>query len=293
MYSRVIGFIIFSTAVLICGFNVLHDTGIVGQTKKPLVAPLFSVKGCFCHTPDTPSVQTRVWVAGPESLAAGRQALYSINVEKDSNVAAGFDVAAFLGDLGIYDSAETQLMRIDPSNPVDSLELTHSVPKLAGVHDTISWSFYYRAPLAVGSVDTIYASGNSVDLSLDPAGDYWNYAPNFLVRITSSVDVREQPVAQSFRLNQNYPNPFNPSTLIKFEMPATGRASLSVFDMTGRKVKELVNEYMVRGSHEVQFVADDGAKLSSGVYFYQLVVEPLDGVQGARLVKTKKMVLLK
>ena len=167
MNSRVIGFALFSAAALFCGFNILHDDGIVGQTKKPLLAPIFLVKGCFCHG-DTASSRVRVWISGPESLAAGAEALYSLNVAKDSSVAAGFNIAAFFGDLGIFDTTETQLMRVDPNNPVDSLELTHTDPKLSDGRDTISWSFYYRAPSTVGSVDTIYANGNSVDLSLDP-----------------------------------------------------------------------------------------------------------------------------
>lgn len=293
MSSKVIGYILFSMAILICGFRLLHDTGIVGQTRKPLVDPLFVTKGCFCHTPDTASIQTSVWITGPESLAAGTQALYTINVAKDSSIAAGFDVAAFFGDLGIHDSAETQLMRINPSNPVDSLELTHLEPKLAVGRDTITWSFYYRAPLAVGSVDTIYACGNSVNLSLDPADDFWNFAPNYHVRVVSSVDVLEQAIVQSFRLDQNFPNPFNPSTMIRFEMPVAGRASLNVFDVTGRKVKGLVNENLSAGAHEVRFVADEAKTLSSGIYLYQLAVEQSDASQAARFVETRKMLLLK
>jgi hypothetical protein len=176
---------------------------------------------------------------------------------------------------------------------MDSLELTHMDPKPASGRDTISWSFYYRAPSTVGSVDTIYASGNSVDLSLDPDGDYWNFAPNFLVKVINSVDVPEQPVVRSFRLDQNYPNPFNPSTGIRFEMPIAGRMSLSVFDVTGKKVRELVNEYMNAGAHEARFVADEGKTLSSGVYLYQLIVQPSDGAQAEHVVATKKMLLLK
>ena len=289
MRPRVVGSVIMIAAGLFCGFEILHDDGIVGQTKKPLLAPVLAAKGCFCHG-DSASPITRVWISGPESLAAGMHALYKINVAKDSSIAAGFDVAAFFGDLGVYDSLDTQLMRVDPNNPIDSLELTHTDPKLASGHDTVSWTFRYSAPMTSGVIDTIYACGNSVDLSLDPNDDYWNYAPNFLVHIVSSTAVKEGSIVQSFRLAQNYPNPFNPSTVIHFEMPVPGRSSLIVYDMEGKEVEELLNDALGAGAHEVVFVADKEKGISSGVYFYRLVVQPS---AGEPIVATRKMLLVK
>jgi hypothetical protein len=236
------------------------------------------------------STRVRVWIAGPETLGAGMQALYTINVAKDSSVAAGFDVASFFGDVGVYDSVGTQLMRIDPNNPVDSLELTHAIPRLAAGHDTVTWSFYYHAPSAVGRIDTIYAVGNSVDLSFDPDGDHWNYAPNFLVRIVPPTNVQQEILVRSFSLAQNYPNPFNPSTLIRFEMPVAGWSSLAVYDMTGRQLKEFRTGYLGAGIHEVNVVADQAGLLSSGVYLYRVVVQSSNTTP---FVATKKMLLLK
>jgi len=292
MSTRVTGFSLFAIAMLFCGFRILHDDGIVGQTKKPLQAPYFQVKGCFCHG-DSASERTRVWIEGPETLTAGQEALYTLSVAKDSSIAAGLDVAAFFGDLGIVDSLGTQLMRIDPNNPVDSLELTHTNPKLADGRDTISWPFYYRAPLAAGLVDTIYANGNSVDMSFDPDGDYWNYAPNFLVHIVGSVGVNKQPGAKTFVLQQNYPNPFNPTTMIRFTLPFSGWVSLSVFDVTGRRVADLVNSNLPFGDHGVTFVAGSYGLASSGVYLYRLTLQPSGGLGAAPFVMSKKMLLLK
>lgn len=87
---------------------------------------------------------------------------------------------------------------------------------------------------------------------------------------------------KSFSLGQNYPNPFNPSTNIKFNIPASGIVNISVFDITGRKVSELVNSVLSAGSHEVSWNA---AGLSSGVYFYTL--------KTAEVTETKKMLLVK
>ncbi|MEK9139113.1 MAG: choice-of-anchor V domain-containing protein, partial [Bacteroidota bacterium] len=206
---------------------------------------------------------------------------------RPGNIAAGFNVAAFFGSLGITDSVGTQLL---PGGD-DTLELTHTEARLAGGRDTISWSFSYRAPFTIGQIDTLYVSGNTVDTSFDPTGDHWNFAEYFLVRVVRPTSVQEWPVVQSFRLAQNYPNPFNPSTVIRFEMPVAGQASLAVFDMMGRKVRELVNGYMSSGTHEAIFVAEGDRAISSGVYLYQLVVQP-SGSQ-VPFVATQKMLLLK
>ncbi len=279
--TNIIACVVLSVAAFFFGFRILDDDGVVGQTKKPLRAPIFQVKGCFCHN-DSASAFVSTWIAGPETLAAGTQALYTVNVAKDSNIAAGFDVAAFLGDLGVYDSAGTQLMRIDPNNPIDSLELTHVAPKLAGGRDTISWSFWYRAPQISGITDTIYAVGNSVDTSLDPSGDYWNYAPDLVVHIVSTVDVREQPVVHSFQLAQNYPNPFNPSTTIRYQLPAANHVSLKVFDLLGDEVATLVDGLQDRGDHAVTW---DAGRFASGVYIYRL--------QSGDITSVRKLLLLR
>jgi hypothetical protein len=71
----------------------------------------------------------------------------------------------------------------------------------------------------------------------------------------------------SFSLAQNYPNPFNPSTTIKFRLTQSGVVNLAVYDIMGREISTLVNEFRAAGEHEVRFNA---SQLSSGVYLYRL-----------------------
>ena len=85
-----------------------------------------------------------------------------------------------------------------------------------------------------------------------------------------------------YSLSQNYPNPFNPSTSIKFTMPKGDNVKLVVFDILGREVKTLVNEFKNSGSYEVNF---DASALSSGVYFYRL--------EAGEFTDTKRMLLVK
>src|SRR4030095_9143445 len=91
-----------------------------------------------------------------------------------------------------------------------------------------------------------------------------------------------------FSLSQNYPNPFNPVTNIKFQMPKSGFAKITAFDVLGKEVKTLVNRQLSPGTYEADF---DGSNLPSGVYYYQLTVS---NEQLSVLYKeTKKMVLVK
>jgi hypothetical protein len=269
-----------------CGFSLFFSSGIVGVTKKP--NHIFVNPGCFCHG-DTTSPGVHVWLEGPDSVEAGEEALFTIFVARDSNIAAGFNVASFFGSLGIVDSVDTQLLPVEN----DSLELTHTQPKPANGRDTISWPFHYRAPATVGLVDTLYANGNSVDLSFDPFGDHWNFAGERLVHVIPTTAVENAPVAQEFQLRQNYPNPFNPTTTVEFRIPGSGSVRLAIFDLLGREVTTLVNERKERGTYSAVWNGEDGdgSRVSSGVYLYRLTVKPLNG-HGYNTVETKKMILL-
>ncbi len=85
-----------------------------------------------------------------------------------------------------------------------------------------------------------------------------------------------------FKLSQNYPNPFNPATSIKFDISRSGNVNIIVYDISGRKVEDLVSGSYNPGSYEVRW---DASQYSSGIYFYSLVT--------IEFTETKKMVLVK
>ncbi len=91
-----------------------------------------------------------------------------------------------------------------------------------------------------------------------------------------------------FVLEQNYPNPFNPSTKIQYNIPERCFVSIKVFDVLGREVKTLVNDFKNPGTYSVEFLYNN---LSSGVYFYRMETNSGDGV--TKFVSMKKMVFLK
>lgn len=98
--------------------------------------------------------------------------------------------------------------------------------------------------------------------------------------ITSGIE--DKAACKNFGLSQNYPNPFNGSTKIKYKMDKAGKAEINVYDLKGRKVRNLVNKVQGAGDYEVNFNADD---LKSGVYFYEA------NLAGKR--QTKRMVVTK
>ena len=75
-----------------------------------------------------------------------------------------------------------------------------------------------------------------------------------------------------FALTGNYPNPFNPTTTISFSLPSFGEANLSIYSVTGQKVRELVSGPMSAGAHSVAWDGRDssGIPVSSGVYLSRL-----------------------
>jgi len=105
-----------------------------------------------------------------------------------------------------------------------------------------------------------------------------------------SEEREEELLPTEYTLYQNYPNPFNPTTTIKYDLPNTSEVSLIIYDILGRKVKELVNDKQQAGRYEVQFNA---SSLASGVYIYQLIAENPSTSSGQGFISAKKMILLK
>lgn len=99
---------------------------------------------------------------------------------------------------------------------------------------------------------------------------------------TVGINQISQTIPEKYELMQNYPNPFNPATKITFALPKKDFVKLSVYDILGRRVADLVNEELNAGTFEYTF---NGAALSSGMYFYRL--------ETTGFVQTRKMLLVK
>jgi hypothetical protein len=106
--------------------------------------------------------------------------------------------------------------------------------------------------------------------------------------VTASNDDESSAIPYSFDLKQNYPNPFNPTTKIEFSLATSGSALITLYDITGRKIQDLVSQNFSAGIYSYNLNAKN---LPSGMYFYKMQIK--DNVGNSTFNATKKMVLMK
>ncbi|MBZ0198577.1 MAG: T9SS type A sorting domain-containing protein [Ignavibacteriaceae bacterium] len=104
-------------------------------------------------------------------------------------------------------------------------------------------------------------------------------------KYSPEIEVAAGLKPESYLLNQNYPNPFNPVTTISYELPEASLVSLKLYDILGREVAQLINDFREAGRHQVTFnsAAVDG--LTSGVYFYKIEAGSFTAVKKMQLLK--------
>jgi hypothetical protein len=97
----------------------------------------------------------------------------------------------------------------------------------------------------------------------------------------------KQNIPTELNLFQNYPNPFNPSTVISYQIPAASNVKIKIFDSIGKEIMILVNEGKPAGKYMVTWNGNDnkGNKVSSGVYFYQIIAGNSSLVKKMLLIK--------
>ncbi|MEO6694673.1 MAG: T9SS type A sorting domain-containing protein [Ignavibacteria bacterium] len=90
-------------------------------------------------------------------------------------------------------------------------------------------------------------------------------------------------IEKNYKLSQNYPNPFNPSTKIDYELPEDGKVNIKLYNLAGKELRTILNEYNTAGYFTIEFNAGE---IASGVYVYRLEVNGI-------LKDSKQMILLK
>ena len=147
-------------------------------------------------------------------------------------------------------------------------------------------------------VDSDSPSENSyidvgIGVGFEPFGNYFEGAMMIRAEVdsanalVSNDDIRPD-VPELFELKQNYPNTFNPVTTIEFSLVSDGLVSMYLYDLTGRKVKDLLSDNLDAGYHSFNLNATD---LPSGMYLYSIDVKGQAGIH--IFSSTKKLVLMK
>jgi hypothetical protein len=182
-----------------------------------------------------------------------------------------------------------------------SYELPPKPP--VGVFD-VRFNDGWRLVKDYGEVELINAS-ESITIAYDikiEAGEHMNWVltsgtgKEYILEGTDEITIpsserfvlnREPVIPITFALHQNYPNPFNPITSLRYDLPEQAQVTLTIYDLVGREVTQLVNTTQEAGYRSVQWNVIDmhGKPVSAGVYLYQ--------VRAGEFVRTKKMVLLK
>ena len=154
----------------------------------------------------------------------------------------------------------------------------------------LSWS---EKNLAIQNLQKVVYSQNKFYAYVGDNNTWGNVLENSVGNITS-IELEAFSFPSTYSLSQNYPNPFNPETTISYSIPASLNpskggtfVSLKVFDLLGREVVTLVDEYKQAGTYKVIFNVKTPymASLPSGIYFYRL--------QAGSYSETKKLILMK
>ncbi|MBW6457984.1 MAG: T9SS type A sorting domain-containing protein, partial [FCB group bacterium] len=163
-------------------------------------------------------------------------------------------------NLGVIDSAD--FLVVNPNPPYNTYQ---TAPQL-------------RAPCQVA----YYFDGPNAKEYLYMA-DYYGYTLKLWTRDTET-SVRDVAVIgeKGFKLEVAYPNPFNPSTLVPFSLTSNADVTIEVFDVAGKKVQTLVNEYKLAGNYNITF---DASSLASGNYLIKMTVGNHSEAQKVSLVK--------
>jgi hypothetical protein len=139
-------------------------------------------------------------------------------------------------------------------------------------------------PLEISSLkfsahDTSTDPGQTYDYRVDFSLDGYSFTLFSLNDITTPI--------LPLTLHKNSPNPFNPSTNIAYDLSKPSQVRLTIYDVAGRVVRNLVDEHIDAGSHDVQWdgINNDGEAVTSGVYFYLLEADDFRQSQRMMLVK--------
>ena len=187
---------------------------------------------------------------------------------------------------GKYELAEKENDKIIADNPNTSLAVVAALSNMrielySKNNVTAAQEILNQVKKQSSLIDPMVLTDAETDFTtyVDPKS---GQIPNSKMAQSENQVTADTSVSNQSSLMANYPNPFNPTTVINYQIARNGYVTLKVYDILGREVATLVNEYEATGSYSVTFNASN---LASGVYIYQL--------RSGNFLATKKLLLMK
>jgi len=203
---------------------------------------------------------------------------YAIDYPSLSSILKDYLAKVFVLDKDFQAAVDLIQLRID--NPISEIDSLRAVLDLEIVLQLAAMEEDKR-PLTTKYAQYQYPDIQIFDVMHSNNWDRYN-------RVLHQNDPEnESNIAPVPLIQSNYPNPFNPSTTIAFSIPETGRARVSVYNIKGQKVKDLLNTEMTRGTHRLVWDGRDtnNRNVSSGIYFFKLESGGKTSVRKAMLIK--------
>ena len=197
---------------------------------------------------------------------------------------------AFGGLLGIDVDMTTQSSLVLDNPAFNTLKwmVTPAEPDGGGEEEGLSVIIDSSNVVTVTYTAGWTGSGEITFIATDQTAIALSGLDNAIFTVEPSVTIVEEvEIPAVFTLHQNYPNPFNPVTTLRYDLPDYNHTKLTIYDLNGKEINQLVNTSQPAGHKSVQWNATDmyGKPVSAGVYIYQ--------IRAGAFVQTKKMVLLK
>ncbi len=228
-------------------------------------------------------------ILGPENpIWTSNGDRIELNLEGYSNYAPviiGFpDTLTFSSDSTVTLNLNDYVQDIDNPDSTLNWSVSGNDSVIVYINDTTNVAIL-SAPLSWSGIE------NLIFTAMDDSSAY--DSDTLVVHVTPYVGVKGEQgprIPKDYFLSQNYPNPFNPQTTIKYGIPEQNYVCIRIYDLLGREIKTIVNEEQEARYYKIIWNGKDqfGNKVSSGVYFYQIVARSKEKI----FTKTKKLILL-
>ncbi|PKL84356.1 MAG: hypothetical protein CVV24_00445 [Ignavibacteriae bacterium HGW-Ignavibacteriae-3] len=219
-------------------------------------------------------IDSRIAIKSPlEIKLSGTHTADAMKIDADMTVTPGFNAGDLVLQLVVVENVNYQGRNgiVNHKNVMRMISAPAGGKNITSVSQKIASSIQLKSAWIrenLGVVVFVQRTGTKEVIQ----SEYISYKD----MVATGIKEEAENIPADYILYQNYPNPFNPETVISYQLSAPGNVSLKIYDLLGREVATLVNEFQSAGRYNSQFsilnmpAGTQGSQFSSGVYFYVL-----------------------